>query len=38
MGSGPVFPAANLLHLTATGIELIPEHFQTALSRINEKE
>jgi len=38
MGSGPVFPAANVLHLVATGIEVIEQHFQTALSRISDKE
>lgn len=38
MGSGPIFPAANTLNLRATGIEVVQEHFETALSRINDKE
>jgi len=38
MGSGTIFPAANKLNLKATGIEIVPEHFQTALSRIDAKD
>jgi DNA modification methylase len=37
-GSGPVFVAANMLNLTATGIEVSRQHAATALSRINNKE
>jgi ParB-like chromosome segregation protein Spo0J len=38
MGSGPVFPASNLLQLRATGMEIVESHYNTALSRINGKE
>jgi len=35
-GSGPVFPAANKLRLTAHGIENVEMHYATALRRMNE--
>ncbi len=36
-GSGTVFPAANYLHLTATGIEFDEAAFGLAVSRLEEK-
>jgi len=36
-GSGPVFPAANRLHLTATGIELEQANIGIASERLEEK-
>lgn len=37
-GSGPIFVAANMLNLTADGIEVSMQHAATALSRINVKD
>ncbi len=36
-GSGPIFPAANKLNLTATGINLNEEDYNLALTRLGEK-
>lgn len=36
-GSGTLFPAANKLRCVATGIELSPTHYATALQRLEEK-
>jgi site-specific DNA-methyltransferase (adenine-specific) len=36
-GSGPIFPAANLLHLTATAINLTEEDYLLAGSRLTEQ-
>jgi len=35
-GSGPIFPAANELHLTAIGFELAPDAYATAKLRMEE--
>lgn len=37
MGSGPIFPAANELHLQATGFELEDEAFGFAVQRLDEQ-
>ena len=37
-GTGPIFVAANQLSLRATGIELDEKHYNTGLTRINDKE
>jgi DNA modification methylase len=34
MGSGTVFPAANLAHLRATGIEIHPSFYGIAVTRL----
>lgn len=36
-GSGTIFPAANRLRCIATGIELSPTHYATALQRLGEQ-
>jgi hypothetical protein len=34
MGTGTIFPAAHELKCRATGIELDPQHYGTALKRL----
>jgi site-specific DNA-methyltransferase (adenine-specific) len=35
-GSGTIFPAANLMKCTAWGLEMVEDHYNLALSRLNE--
>jgi len=38
MGSGTIFPAANAAKVIATGIEIVPEHYAIAVTRLEETE